>query len=324
MAQKRHATSGTAVRSPKTDRRNFVMNKKRFPVLRCSSKFFAILASAHLLFQTGCSVTRNVTERNIGQTGSQLSNLETGNSIPRRSILLSGSLITSEHAPSPLIMHDTNTTVTPFFLLNDSTIPDHTSILYQPKTILSGNIAFSASNYFLFGASVTQSIGALNNVPEHFEKYVNKTNREFAFYLRLNSYSQPWSFTWRPELVFGKVTGESFHKVDTLSDSSQINSAFISLSNTFVVRYQLMQYFGLYGGLNLLSRPYSISRDELKKTFFFNLYTGVDLKLFQQFNVSLFLINPTSSPDIDHNFEMQFGWKVEWQWFFRKYQEATP
>jgi hypothetical protein len=278
----------------------------------------------YLLLLTGCSITRNVTESNIGQTCAQISNIEIGNAVPRKSILLSGTIIANTGDPKPLIIHDTNITVGTSLFLTDSTITNHTSVLYQPKMIATGNLAFAVTNYFLLGGSYAQSIGTPSNMPKDFKKYLNKINREFSFFSRFNSYSEPLSFSWKPELLFGNVAGEKYQKIDTLLDSSQVDLDFVSIANTFVLRYQFGKYVGLYGGLNLVSLPYSISGNTLKKTYYFNFYTGLDIKLFHQFSTSIYLINPTSSPDIDHNFPMQFGLKLEWQWFFRKYKEATP
>ena len=180
----------------------------------------------------------------------------------------------------------------------------------------------ATSNYLLIGGSYSWPIGNLYEVPSQGSQYLDKSNSSYSFFLRLNTYSRPWVFSWKPELFFGHVSGETFLKEDSLYNSLPVDIGFVSLSNTFVLRYQFQKNCGLYGGANFISLPYAVSDRELEKTVYVNFYMGFEVKLLEQYPASVYVLNPLSSSKVKHTFPLQFGIKLGLQWPFQNQRET--
>jgi len=268
---------------------------------------------------------RNITEKSIMRSNPQLSSIETANAVPRKSILLSGTVLRYTGTLRPIVVHDSSATISsPYLFITDSAFIDNTSIMYQSTTVINGSIAYSLSNYLLLGSTIAASAGTLADVPKSFQQYLTRDTKEVSIFFRFNTYSKPWSFSWRPELLIGNVTGENFYKVDSLMDSTHIDFEFRSLTNTITLRYQINKGIGFFWGVNFISRPYAVTNRSLITESFITPYVGADLRLSRELTLSLCVSKPTASILENYTFPMQLGAKIEWQWFFRRNQEATP
>jgi hypothetical protein len=287
-----------------------------------SKKIVFFLLICFLILNSSCIITKNIKGKQIALTHPQSSSLETGGPIRRKSVLISGNITSYIAEPQPIVIHDTNITTFTGFLIHDSTIIDNTSLLYQPRSLVCGTIGFSISNHILFGGTFSASLSIPGNIPGAYDEYLNDRTNEFSGYIRLNTYSKPWSFTWRPELTFGHVRGQGFYIEDSLSYSEQLSYKFTSFANTFTVRYQPNRALGFYSGLNLNSRPYALDVSNLRKDFITNLYLGTDINFSRDLSVSLYYAKPTSLALTDYNFPGQICFKLNYEWFFRKSKTA--
>ena len=167
-----------------------------------------------------------------------------------------------------------------------------TSISYGSQHSFSGLFGISPINFFSTGLTMNVSFGEIPGTSDISENSIVRNNLfEWSLFFRFSQKIYPFSFAFRPELVFFTLNGENriFSDSTALSGAS-IHKYGVLFKGNIATRIDLPHNLGYLIGLQYKIQPYNANLEKIFYENVYGIYTGISYSAIKSLIVSPFVL----------------------------------